>query len=121
MTCDAKGRASARPFVFYSKEAIVILSRPKGRRRISARAQPRSNGVCTRTDHCAAAPSHHHQRQLGLLTFNCPTWTALPDVQDRMPQNIAGAKHTDQYHSRPKNQPEKRPGQLLLVVSRFDG
>src|ERR1700733_9484816 len=43
----------------------------------------------------------------------------LPNMQYRMPQKVAGSKYADQHHSRPQNQPQKRPGQFLLVVSRF--
>src|ERR1700733_1483049 len=51
--------------------------------------------------------------------FQLSTVDFLPDMQYRMPQKVAGSKYADHHHSRPQNQPQKRPSQFLLVVSRF--
>jgi hypothetical protein len=43
----------------------------------------------------------------------------LPEVKDRMAQNIARAENTPKHHPGPQDQPQEGPSEFFSVVSRF--
>jgi hypothetical protein len=112
---------------------LVILSRPKhadGSQHDSTSVARRQRTIILRVTTASklrmkgkAKPDGFFEERIPLIPLagtNPPQADhLLPNVQYRVPQHIAGAEYADQHHSRPQNQPEKCPGQFLLVVSRF--